>query len=266
MEQDNRTSTPDNWGQIIRKDAKSCFVEIKNDCFHLDKVHLQFVSYDTTLPKGERYTNNINIYVDIPEFLALAQEAASGTLHMRMQQYKQARKQEPLYEHLGGTSARQLAKYGRARSDGKSLSRVVKLTTAAKSDYFLTADSGPGEENKTGLIVPRFGTKPEQHVSVILSWRQLNELLLTAADPHRACRAAKSAAEGQSLPAPRLAGRGQKPAPQAKRAQPQPPRQPPTPAPAPQPEAPQQMGFASAFGSVYGSTNGKVGADDTRIF
>ena len=54
MEQDNRTSTPDNWGQIIRKDAKSCFVEIKNDCFHLDKVHLQFVSYDTTLPKGER--------------------------------------------------------------------------------------------------------------------------------------------------------------------------------------------------------------------
>ena len=72
MEQDNRTSTPDNWGQIIRKDAKGCFVEIKNDCFHLDKVHLQFVSYDTTLPKGERYTNNTNIYVDIPEFLALA--------------------------------------------------------------------------------------------------------------------------------------------------------------------------------------------------
>lgn len=266
MEQDNRTSTPDNWGQIIRKDAKGCFVEIKNDCFHLDKVHLQFVSYDTTLPKGERYTNNINIYVDIPEFLALAQEAASGTLHMRMQQYKQARKQEPLYEHLGGTSARQLAKYGRARSDGKSLSRVVKLTTAAKSDYFLTADSGPGEENKTGLIVPRFGTKPEQHVSVILSWRQLNELLLTAAEHYRAWLAAKYAAEWQSIHAPRLEGRGQKPARQAKRAQPQPPRQPPTPAPAPQPEAPQQMGFASAFGSVYGSTNGKVGADDTRIF
>ena len=100
MEQDNRTSTPDNWGQIIRKDAKSCFVEIKNDCFHLDKVHLQFVSYDTTLPKGERYTNNINAYIDIPEFLALTQEAASGALHMRMQQYKKERKQEPLYEHL----------------------------------------------------------------------------------------------------------------------------------------------------------------------
>lgn len=268
MEQDNRTSTPDNWGQIIRKDAKGCFVEIKNDCFHLDKVHLQFVSYDTTLPKGERYTNNINAYIDIPEFLALTQEAASGALHMRMQQYKKERKQEPLYEHLGGTSARQLDKYGRARPDGKSLSRVVKLTTAAKSDYFFTADSGPGEENRTGLIVPKFGTKPEQHVSVILSWRQLNELLLTTAEHYRAWLAAKYTAEWKSIHAPRLEGRDQKPARQTRQAQPQTPRQPPapTPPPAPQPEAPQQMGFESAFGSVYGSGNGKAGADDTRMF
>lgn len=171
MENDSKTTSADNWGQIIRKDARGCFVEIKNDCFHLEKVHLQFVSYDTSLPKGSRYTSNINIYIDVPEFLALTQEAASGTLHMRMQQYKQEKKQEPLYEHLGGTSAKQLAKYGKPRSDGKSLSRVVKLTISSKSDYFLTADSGPGEENKTGLIVPKFGANPEQHVSVILSWR-----------------------------------------------------------------------------------------------
>ena len=142
MENDSKTMSADNWGQIIRKDARGCFVEIKNDCFHLEKVHLQFVSYDTSLPKGSRYTSNINIYIDVPEFLALTQEAASGTLHMRMQQYKQEKKQEPLYEHLGGTSAKQLAKYGKSRSDGKSLSRVVKLTISSKSDYFLTADSG----------------------------------------------------------------------------------------------------------------------------
>lgn len=106
MENDSKTMSADNWGQIIRKDARGCFVEIKNDCFHLEKVHLQFVSYDTSLPKGSRYTSNINIYIDVPEFLALTQEAASGTLHMRMQQYKQEKKQEPLYEHLGGTSAK----------------------------------------------------------------------------------------------------------------------------------------------------------------
>lgn len=267
MEQANSSAPADNWGQIIRKDAKGCFVEIKNDCFHLDKVHLQFVSYDTSQPKGSRYTNNVNIYIDIPEFLALTQEAASGALHMQMRQYKQAQKQEPLYEHLGGTPARQLNKYGRARPDGKSLSRVVKLTTAAKSDYFLTADSGPGEENKTGLIVPRFGTKPEQHVSVILSWRQLNELLLTTAEHYRAWLSAKYAAEWQSVHAPRLEGRDRRSTGQTSAAQTQRPQQAPAPVPqpAPPPEAP-QPGFASAFGSVYGSVNGRFGADDTRIF
>ena len=45
MENDSKTMSADNWGQIIRKDARGCFVEIKNDCFHLEKVHLQFVSY-----------------------------------------------------------------------------------------------------------------------------------------------------------------------------------------------------------------------------
>ena len=52
MENDNKPISQDNWGQIIRKDAKGCFVEVRNDTFHLDKVHLQFVSYDTTRPKG----------------------------------------------------------------------------------------------------------------------------------------------------------------------------------------------------------------------
>ena len=58
MENDNKPVSQDNWGQIIRKDAKGCFVEVRNDTFHLDKVHLQFVSYDTTKPKGSRYVNN----------------------------------------------------------------------------------------------------------------------------------------------------------------------------------------------------------------
>lgn len=74
----------DNRDQIIRKDARNCFVEVKNDCFHLDKVHLQFVAYDKSRPAGQRYTSNIHIYIDVPQFLALAQEAASGSLHMRM--------------------------------------------------------------------------------------------------------------------------------------------------------------------------------------
>lgn len=125
MENDSKTMSADNWGQIIRKDARGCFVEIKNDCFHLEKVHLQFVSYDTSLPKGSRYTSNINIYIDVQNILALTQEAASGTLHMRMQQYKQEKSRSRYMNIWAAPRQKQLAKYGKSRSDGKSLSRVV---------------------------------------------------------------------------------------------------------------------------------------------
>lgn len=245
----------DNQYQIIRKDARNCFVETKSDCFHLNKVHLQFVAYDKSRPVGQRSTSNVNIYIDVPQFLALAQEAANGSLHRRMQQYKTEHKADPLYEHLGGTSAKRLAQYGHAREDGKSLSRVVKLVVAEKSDYFFTADSGPGEENKTGLIVPRFGKSPENHVSVILTWRDLNELLFTTVTHYKAWLSAKYMVEWGELYSSKQEkkdrdGRESKaepsppPAPSS-----HPPANPATPAQHTDPASP---GFASKFGSVYG--------------
>ncbi len=261
----------DNRDQIIRKDARGCFVEVKNDCFHLDKIHLQFVAYDKSRPAGQRYTNNVHIYIDVPEFLELAQEAASGSLHMRMQKLKSERKSDALYEHLGGTSAKKLAFFGKSRPDGMSVSRVVKLTAAEKADYFFTADSGPGEENKTGLIVPRFGKSPEQHVSVILTWRQLNELLFTTVAHYNAWLSAKYAAEWAAIHGPRCKGQDKTPRQDAPPAAPPPnarqsaQRPPSAPTPAP-PQAPHQPAFGSAFGSVYGSTDGRPRADDTRFF
>ena len=167
--------------QIIRKDARNCFVEVKRDCFSIGKVHLEFATYDKTRPAGQRQTNHIHIYINIPEFLGLAQEALSGTLHLLMQQSKKQQNKKPLYECLGGTSAERLQYYGRSRPDGKSLSRIIKLMAGdeGKADYLIVADSGPGECNLQGLIVPRFANRPEQHVAVSISWRDLNELLLT---------------------------------------------------------------------------------------
>lgn len=271
----------DNQDQIIRKDARNCFVEVKNDCFHLNKVHLQFVAYDKSRPAGQRYTNNVHIYIDVPQFLALTQEAASGSLHRRMQQYKEEHRSEPLFEHLGGTSAKRLAYYGKARPDGKSLSRVVKLTTAEKSDYFFTADSGPGEENKTGLIVPRFGKNPEQHVAVILTWQQLNEILLTTVAHYNAWLSAKYMADWQERHGPRFQGKRpeQGTLPAAQQPHPAPPEQPlsrPNAAAqsshpiTDQGPAPAASGFSSAYGSVYGKSdgkdNGKFGADDKEFY
>ena len=142
---------------------------------------------------------------------------------------------------------------------------MIKLTVAEKSDYFLTADSGPGEENQTGLIVPRFGKNPEQHVSVILTWRQLNELLFTTAAHYKAWLSAKYAAEWRSIHAPRFEEKGQK------RQQGTPSAPAPAPRAAAQPPAPpsdttQVPGFGSAFGNVYGSPSGSSSADDSQMF
>ncbi len=164
--------------QIIRKDARGCFVETKSDQFAIGKVHLEFSAYDASRPEGQRQTNHVHIYIDVPEFLHLSHEALSGALHMRAKQMRDKNENKPLFEHLGGTSAQRLAHFGKARPDGKSLSRTVKLLWGQKVDYLFVADSGPGEADAKGLIVPRFGKNPENHVSVGLNWRSLNELLL----------------------------------------------------------------------------------------
>ena len=58
-----------------------------------------------------------------------------------------------------------------------SLSRTAQLLAGSKSDFLLVADSGPGQTNEKGLIVPRFGNKPENHVAISMTFESLCELL-----------------------------------------------------------------------------------------
>ena len=58
------------------------------------------------------------------------------------------------------------------------LYRIKKGICGSKCDILFIADSGPGEENEKGLIVPRFGNKPENHVAVSMTFDSLSELLL----------------------------------------------------------------------------------------
>lgn len=94
------------------------------------------------------------------------------------QNKKKSSDNSPLYQCLGGTSAEKLRKMGKSRPDGKSLSRTAQIICGSKCDILFVADSGPGEENKKGLIVPRFGNKPENHVAVSMTFDSLSELLL----------------------------------------------------------------------------------------
>lgn len=165
--------------QITRKDAKNCFVESLSDAFDIGKIHLVFATYDTSKPVGQRQTNNIPIYITVDEFLELHRKVACGELRYIMQNKKKNADSTPLYQSLGGTSAERLAKQQRSRSDGMSQSRIVQLVCGSKVDFLLVAESGPGATNDKGLIVPKFGNKPENRVAVGMTFETFAELILT---------------------------------------------------------------------------------------
>ena len=165
--------------QITRKDAKNCFVESLSDAFGIGKVHFNFASYDLNKPAGQRQTGMVSIYIDADEFLELCRKLTCGELRYMVQSQKSAASPKTaLYQSLGGTSAEKLKSQNRSRSDGKSLSRTLQILTGNKTDLLLVADSGPGETTEKGLIVPKFGNKPENHITVSMSLDVFGELLL----------------------------------------------------------------------------------------
>ena len=113
--------------QIIRKDAKGCFVEVLNDSFEIGRVHMFFATYDVNKPEGKRQTNSVAIYLPISEVIELCRHASCGELRYLMNEAKKNKSYEPLYQSLGGTSAKKLKRQNKARADGKSLSRTLKI-------------------------------------------------------------------------------------------------------------------------------------------
>ena len=164
--------------QIIRKDGRKCFIESLSDAFDIGKAHFVFAAYDLSKPAGARQTDNINIYIDMAEILELCRKMESGEMRQIIRSRKDKNDKTPIQQWLGGTSADRLRQYGRPREDGMSLSRVAKLICGDKADFLFVADSGPGEQDEKGLIVPRFQGKGENHVVLSLSWADLSEFLL----------------------------------------------------------------------------------------
>ena len=114
-----------NENQIIRKNARNCFVESLNDTFEIGRMHLVFASYDLNRPVGQRQTNNIHIYILSSEFMELCRKIEGGELRFLLQNKKKCGDKSPLYRCLGGTAAEKLQRMGRGRADGMSLSRTM---------------------------------------------------------------------------------------------------------------------------------------------
>jgi hypothetical protein len=149
--------------QIIRKDARNCFLETRSDAFEIEKVRMNFVSYDATKPEGKRATNNLPVFIAVEDFLMLHAQIMNGTLANLVAEKKNKGDMKPIYQHLGGKNPEKAK-----RADNKALSRSVTLTVG-RSALFFTAEEGPGEVSGTGIIVPKYA-KPDQRVSVSISF------------------------------------------------------------------------------------------------
>ena len=131
--------------QIIRKDARNCFVESLNDAFGIGRVHFAFATYDLSRPAGSRQTNNIHIYITVEEFLELCRKLNSGELRYMLQSKKKTGESTCLYQHLGGTSAEKLARQGRSRADKRVFPGQFSSCLAASRTSFSLQTAVPGK-------------------------------------------------------------------------------------------------------------------------
>lgn len=166
--------------QIFRLDGKNSFMEVMNTGFEIGKVHMNFITYDLTKKEGERYTNKISIYMDIDKFLVLSADIMSGKIHKLAENEKAKgnRYADKIFDDMGGTPAETLAQRNKAREDGGSESRVLKLIPGQKLPFIFQAELGKGEKNEKGLIVPRYGAKPEQKVMIPMQGDDLKRFAL----------------------------------------------------------------------------------------
>jgi hypothetical protein len=129
-------------------------------------------------------------YKKIMKEIETYKNANKNQLNDEMQE-KQKQINKPLFQSLGGTSADKLKQKGYERKDGMSLSRSISLSVGGKVDYLLCAESGPGQTDAKGLIVPKYGNSPEQRISVAMNWQSLNEIMLMTKINYEAWLASK---------------------------------------------------------------------------
>ena len=96
--------------QIIRKDARNCFVESLNDSFSIGRIHLAFAAYDQSKPAGQRQTNNVHIYIAVDEFLDLCRKLECGELNYMLQTKKKNGDTMPLYPDYMGLIFEQMCR------------------------------------------------------------------------------------------------------------------------------------------------------------
>ncbi len=159
--------------QIIRFDGRNVFFEVLDNAFGINKIMLAFKEYDLSKPRGERFVNEITIYMDIAEFETLAYNIMYRIIDRDAMKAREAQKQggykfcKEVYLDMGGTFLESLALRGQSRADNKDESRVFRITPGEKTPWVLSAEKGAGKRTETGLIAP--DGKPDSIIRVPMS-------------------------------------------------------------------------------------------------
>ena len=175
-----------NINQIVRKDAKNCFVEVMSSAFEIEKVLLNFYNYNMNMPANSRLSAGISVYLGFDEFYRICWDA---TVNYRLDRALDnsitkmretgAKYPEPITLYMGGKPANDLNAAGKARPDGMSLSRQMQIVAGTKYPIILQALSGPGKLSDKGLIVPQYNyANAEETVKIPLTREGFEELLL----------------------------------------------------------------------------------------
>lgn len=164
--------------QIIRKDGRNCLMEVNTQSFSIDKVQFVFSNYNPSLPKGQRTTDRVVIYMDFPAALEFAQSVLDGRLSKQLveanKKFGQTNKpwDKDVVLAMGGTPN------PKNRTDGKAESRIMKAQLGTKNPIALIASTGPGSVNEKGLIIPEKGAKTDHSVMMTLSAKDIREVAL----------------------------------------------------------------------------------------
>lgn len=174
----NQNTQTEKKTQIIRKDGKYCLMEVNTQSFSIDKVQFVFSKYNPNLPKGQRTTDRVVIYMDFPAALEFAQSILDGRLSKQLVEAtkKFGQTNQPWDKDvvlaMGGTPN------PKNRTDGKAESRIMKAQLGTKNPIALIASTGPGYVNEKGLIIPEKGAKTDHSVMMTLSAKDIREVAL----------------------------------------------------------------------------------------
>ena len=139
------------------------------------KMKITCSNYDVKRTEGARITDSVDAYIPLPKFLVLAHDIEAGVLARKKMARGDAPQtgaaNEPYFCHFGGT-------FTKNGDPSTCVSRRLTLVEGLGSASFaFVATAGPGEvDQKTGLIVPKAGTKPTVSVFINMPDDKLKEL------------------------------------------------------------------------------------------